>query len=86
MTPQEANRYGLSSQSGLVIAEVDPNGVFGKAGFEKDDIILQVEKQPVGDAASLYLLLSSLKAKHRLNITAVDHNSGQTGSVLMTLQ
>ncbi|MGA2400461.1 MAG: Do family serine endopeptidase [Syntrophobacteraceae bacterium] len=85
VTPQEANKYGLDSRSGMVIAEVDPNGPFGKAGFEKGDIILQVDNQSVADADSLFILLSSLKPKHRVVVLAVDHNSGQTGKALMTL-
>ena len=85
MTPQEANAYGLGSQSAVAITEVDSNGPFGKAGFEKGDLILQVANQPVGDADSLLIMLSSLKPKQRVTIMALDHKSGQTGNVLMTL-
>ncbi len=85
MTPQEANTYRLGSQSGVVITEVDSNGPFGKAGFEKGDAILQVDNQPVGDADSLFIMLSSIKPKQRVTIMAVDHKSGQTGNVMMTL-
>jgi len=85
VTPQEANKYGLDSQQGLAVAEVDSNGPFGKAGFEKDDIILQVENQPVADADSLFVVLNSLKPKQKVTVMAVDHNTGQSGNVLMTL-
>ena len=85
VTQEEVGRYGLNTETGLVIEEVDSAGPFGKAGFEKGDIILQVEEQPVSDTDSLTTLLSALKAKHRATILAVDHNSGQVGNVLMKL-
>jgi len=48
-------------------------------------MILEVDKQPVGDADTLYLMLSSLKPKQRVTIMAVDHKTGEAGNVLMTL-
>ena len=55
----------------MVITEVGSNSPFGKAGFEKGDIILQVGNQPIGDADSLFTILSSLKSKQKVTITAV---------------
>ncbi|MGA2939092.1 MAG: Do family serine endopeptidase [Syntrophobacteraceae bacterium] len=85
LAPQEANEYGLNSQSGLVVAEVDPKGPFGKAGFEKGDIILQIENNPVGSPDTLFALLSTLKQRHKAKVLAVDHKSGQSGKVQITL-
>ncbi len=84
MAPQEAGKYGLSSQAGLVITEVDPNSAFGKTGFEKDDVILQIENQPVGSADLLFAALNSLKGK-QITLLAIDHNTGQAGTVQMQL-
>lgn len=86
ITPKEANKYGLGSRPGLVITELGPNGVFGKAGFEKGDIILQIDNQPVGEEDTLFAMLSALRSKHRATITALDHKSGETGNVMVTLQ
>ena len=85
LTPQEATEYGFNSQSGLIVVEVDPKGPFGKAGFEKDDIILQVENNPVDTPDALFALLSTLKQKHKASVLAVDHKSGQSGKVQITL-
>ncbi len=85
LAPQEANEYGLESQSGLVVTEVDPKGPFGKAGFEKGDVILQVENNPVDSPDTLFVLLSTLKQKHKATVLAVDHKSGQSGTVQITL-
>ncbi len=62
------------------------DGHFGKAGFEKGDLILKVEDQPVGDADTLFILLTSMKPKHKVTILAIDHKSGQAGNILMALQ
>lgn len=85
LAPQEANEYGLESQSGLVVTEVNPKGPFGKAGFEKGDIILQVENNPVDSPDTLFVLLSTLKQKHKATVLAVDHKSGQSATVQITL-
>ena len=85
LEPQEANEYGLESQSGLVVTEVDPKGPFGKAGFEKGDIILQVENNPVDSPDTLLVLLSTLRQKHKATVLAVDHTSGQSAAVQITL-
>ena len=85
LTPQEANEYGLQSPSGLVVVQVDPKGPFGKAGFEKGDIIVQIENNPVDSPDTLFALLSTLKQRHKATVLAVDHKSGQTGKVQITL-
>ncbi len=85
LAPQEATEYGLESQSGLVVTEVDPKGPFGKAGFEKDDIILQVENNPVDSPDTLLALLDALKQTHKATVLGVDHKSGQSAAVQITL-
>ncbi len=85
ITPEEANSYGLNSQPGLVITEVDSMGPFGKAGFEKEDIILQIDHNPVSGPDTLLAFLSALKQQHKATVLAVDHRSGQSGNVQITL-
>jgi serine protease Do len=84
MTPQEASGLGLS-ETGVVVTEVESNSPFGKAGFEEGDMILQINGQPVSDADSLSIILSSLKPKQKVTILAIDHKTGQAGNVVMTL-
>lgn len=85
MTPEEANKYGLGSKSGLTVEEVSSTSPFGKAGFQKGDIILQIDGQEVANAGALYVMLTSLEAKHRVTVQAVDHSSGQVVNVFMKL-
>lgn len=85
MTQQQATALGLSSPSGVVITHVNPESPFGKAGFEKGDAILQIDNAQVDTAGSLFSILSSLKPGQRVTILVVDHKTGQSGNVLMTL-
>jgi len=85
LTPQETEQYGIGSQGGVAITEVDSKGPFGKAGFEKGDLILQVESQPVGGPDSLFTILSAIGHHKKVTVAAVDQKTGQSGSVEVTL-
>lgn len=84
-TPQELERYGIDSEQGVVITAVNPGGPFGKAGFEKDDLILQVDNFPVGAPDSLYAALGAAGAHQKVTVVAVDHKSGQGANIEITL-
>jgi len=48
LTPELAPRLGLgSSEQGLVVTAVDPNGVAADAGINQGDVIQEVNRQPV---------------------------------------
>ena len=84
MTADEANNYGLSSQTGVAITDVRPGSAFGKAGFQKDDLILQIGANKVDSSAALLTILNALKGRN-IKILAVDHNSGQSTLVQLHL-
>ncbi len=84
MSADEANRYGLGSQSGVAVVAVSPGSPFARAGFQKDDIILQIGNNKVDSAAELLTMLRALKGRD-INVLAVDHNSGQSTVVQMRL-
>ncbi|MDR3567187.1 MAG: Do family serine endopeptidase [Syntrophobacteraceae bacterium] len=77
ITSKEANNYGLSSQVGVAVVDVLPESPFGKAGFQKDDIILQIANNQVDSPATLLTILDSLRGRN-IKVLAVDHNSGQS--------
>jgi serine protease Do len=81
LTPQEAQQYGMSTPGGVVIESVDPRGPLGKAGFEVGDAILTVNNKPVLGLEGFVDILSGIKPHERVTILAVDHRTGQTGSV-----
>jgi S1-C subfamily serine protease len=53
VTPEDARQLGLESGKGLLVAEVDPAGPAAAAGIQPGDVIEEVNRKPVTDAAEL---------------------------------
>ena len=51
--PEEARQLGVEAGKGLLVAEVDPAGPAAEAGIQPGDVIEEVNRQPVKDAAEL---------------------------------
>ncbi len=53
LTPELADNLGLESGlKGVVVTQVDPEGPAGEAGMRRGDVILEVNRSPVKDAAA----------------------------------
>ena len=85
ITPKEDQKYGIDPGEGVAIATVSPKGPFGQAGLEPKDFILQVNGEAVKGTDGFAELMSSLPPKQPLLVLALDHRSGQSGYVQMTL-
>lgn len=79
VTSEEAEKYGLNRQQGIMIVWVDPKGPLGQAGFEVRDIILDINGQAINDVESLGGILTRLQPRQRIVILALDHRTGNTG-------
>jgi S1-C subfamily serine protease len=86
VTSKEAEKYGLDSNQGVVIATVEPKGPLGEAGFEVGDIILGIDGQPIQGMEGFVGLVSSLKPQQKIALIALDHRTGNTGSVEATVR
>jgi serine protease Do len=86
VTPKEAEKYGLQSNQGVAIATVEPKGPLGEAGFEVGDIILGIDGQPIQGMEGFVGLVSSLKPQQKIALIALDHRTGNTGSVEATVR
>lgn len=62
LTPELAERWGLRTAEGLLVAGVDQGGPAAKAGMERGFIILAMDDEPVGDLVSTAKLLHARKA------------------------
>jgi len=62
VTPDMADRLGLTGNRGVMVQEVKPGGFADSVGLGRGDIILEVNKQPVSDPASLDKLQANLKS------------------------
>jgi Do/DeqQ family serine protease len=77
----EVNKYGLNQNEGVVITWEDPKGPLKEAGFEVGDMILAINNQPVENMEGFVDLVSLLKSKQKISILALDHRTGNTGTV-----
>ncbi len=81
LTSQEVEKYGLDPNQGVAIAWLDAKGPLKEAGFEVGDIILGINNQPVEGVDSFVQLVSSLKSSQKISLSALDHRSGNSGTV-----
>jgi serine protease Do len=81
VTSREAEHYGMDTPQGVTVTAVDPQGPLGKAGLEVQDILLSIEGQAIGGVDGLAGLVAALKPHQRITVLALDHRSGETGSV-----
>jgi len=85
VSSQEAQKYNLQSGQGVAIESVSPDGLLGKAGFEKDDLILSVNNTPVEGVEGFVDIINSLPARQQVLLQALDHRTGQSGYLQVTI-
>jgi S1-C subfamily serine protease len=83
VTDREAEHYGMDAPQGVAVTEVDPKGALGQAGLEVHDLLLAMEGQPIEGVDGL---VAALKPHQRVTVLALDHRSGETGSVQAVLR
>ncbi len=85
VTDQDALQYGLRAPEGVKISWVDPKGPMGKVGFEKDDLILSLNGHPAQDVQSFIEGVMALPHHKPVKLMALEHATGQIGSVQVTV-
>lgn len=68
------------------MTSLQQGGILAEAGLEKDDIILAVGDQEIEDLEGFTNLISSLPPHQRVDLVALDHRTGRTGTVEITLK
>jgi serine protease Do len=63
LTPELAQRYGLSEKSGLVIADVDQGSPAAEAGLQEGDLILEVNRKRVTKVGELQSAVAESRKK-----------------------
>jgi serine protease Do len=82
----EVSKYGLNANQGVVITWEDPKGPLREAGFEIGDMILAINNQPIDSMEGFVDLVSLLKPKDKIAILALDHRTGNTGTVQVVVR
>jgi serine protease Do len=85
LTAEEDQKYGIESNQGVAIAKLDADGLLGKAGFEKDDVILDINNIPVEGVEGFVSLAKALPPHQQALLKALDHRTGQSGYVQVTI-
>jgi len=86
VSEDEAEKLGIQPGMGAVISRLDPKGPMAAAGFEINDVLLQVNEQPVDGAEGLGAIASSLKPGQTVNVIVADHRTGRLGSIQMRVR
>jgi len=86
LTPQETEKFGLDANQGVAISWLDAKGPLKGAGFEVGDMILGINNQPIVGMESFVQLVSSLKPNQKVSLLALDHQSGNSGTVLVLVR
>jgi len=82
----EVNKYGINPNQGVVITWEDPKGPLKEAGFEIGDMILAINNQPIESMESFVDLVSLLRPKQKISILALDHRTGNTGTIQVVVR
>jgi serine protease Do len=82
----EMSKYGLNRNQGVVITWVDAKGPLGEVGFEVGDIILAIDNQPIESVESFVNSVSILQPKQNISILVLDHRTGNTGTIQVTVR
>ena len=80
---KDAKKYGLDT-SGVLVSRVETKGVFGKAGVEPGDIILQINQKDLAGPEDFGEVLSLTPPEKKVIITVVDHRSQRASAVQFT--
>ena len=81
LTNEEQEKYDLQPGIGVAIKSLDDEGILATAGFEKDDVIVEINNIQVAGVEGFVALIKALPPHHQALLGAVDHSSGQGGYV-----
>jgi serine protease Do len=85
LTAEETQQFGLEPGQGVALGALNAESVLAKAGFEKDDVILDVNNVPVEGVEGFVALVKALPPHQQALLKAVDHRTGQSGFVQVTI-
>jgi serine protease Do len=75
LTPEVAQRLGLTHTQGIVVTEIDEDGPAAEAGIRRGDVILEVNRQRVADTQQYTEALQSSRDDTTLLLIARGENT-----------
>ncbi|MBI4644400.1 MAG: DegQ family serine endoprotease [Deltaproteobacteria bacterium] len=76
VNPQIAQRFHLKEEKGVVVAEIEPGSRAAEAGMQRGDLILEVNRQPVGSVKDVLENIDRSKDKDHL-LLLVQRDNGK---------
>jgi serine protease Do len=86
VTADEACKFNIQPNHGVMITWIDSQGPFGQVGFEVGDVIIEMNGHTVKNLESFLPLVRSLEPAERITIYALDHRSGHKGYVQIKMR
>jgi hypothetical protein len=80
-TQEEASRFHVRLKQPLVINWLDPTGPLACAGVEVNDVLLEIDGQPLSGFEDLMHIACQLESKQRVIIVILDHRTGRKGYI-----
>ena len=81
LSDQETQKYGLEPGEGVALSSLNKDSALAKAGFEKDDVILDINNVPVDGVEDFVAIVKALPPHQQTVLKALDHRTGQSGFV-----
>jgi len=80
-TPEEVQRYHVRLGKPLVINWLDPSGPLARAGVEVNDMLLEIDGQPMSSFDDLMQIVSQMRPRQRVIMVILDHKTGRKGYI-----
>lgn len=77
----DVKQYSLESFDGVVIVSLAPSSPLTRIGFEKDDLMLEINGHSIKGPAGFSEIVKNLEPQQRITIRALDHRTGRIGFV-----
>ncbi len=69
LTPEIAERFGIPTERGALVTEVDPNGPATEAGVKPQDVITAVGSEEIEDSGDLLAALRDYRPGDQVELT-----------------
>jgi serine protease Do len=86
ITAKEAEKYGLDTNQGVVVSQLEAKGPLRTAGFEVGDVVLEMNNLPIKGVEAFIQMVSILKPGQKITLLALDHRSGNIGNVQVVVR
>ncbi|MBA3540527.1 MAG: PDZ domain-containing protein [Deltaproteobacteria bacterium] len=71
MTPELRRHFGVETDRGVLISEVEPRSAAAAAGLRVGDILTEVQNQPINAATDVQSALSSIRKGQQFQLTVI---------------